>query len=41
VAAKFAFGAAIVALLLFEPGGAAAVGSRLRRSAGRVLSRRR
>ncbi len=39
VAAKFAFGAAIVALLLFEPGGAAAVGNRLRRRASQVLSR--
>lgn len=37
VAAKFAFGAAIVALLLFEPGGAAAIGGRLRSRAGRAL----
>ena len=38
VAAKFAFGAAIVALLLLEPGGAAAIGGRLRRThAGRAL----
>jgi branched-chain amino acid transport system permease protein len=33
VAARFAFGAAIIALLLFEPGGAAAIGGRLRRRA--------
>jgi branched-chain amino acid transport system permease protein len=30
IAARFAFGAAIVALLLLEPGGAAAIGGRLR-----------
>jgi branched-chain amino acid transport system permease protein len=39
VAARFAFGAAIVALLLFEPGGAAAIGDRLRRRALRGLRR--
>ena len=39
VAAKFAFGAAIVALLLFEPGGAAAIGGRLRSRSGRALHR--
>jgi len=31
VAARFAFGAALIALLMFEPGGAAAIGNRLRR----------
>lgn len=41
VAARFAFGAAIIALLLFEPGGAAAVGSRLRRGIRRALHRAR
>lgn len=32
IAARFAFGAAVVALLLFEPGGVAAIGRRLLRS---------
>jgi branched-chain amino acid transport system permease protein len=41
VLAKFAFGAAIVALLVFEPGGAAAVAGRLRRRVMRLRSGRR
>jgi branched-chain amino acid transport system permease protein len=41
VAAQFAFGAALIALLLFEPGGVTAVGRRLRRGASRVLVRAR
>ena len=41
VAAKFAFGAAIVALLLFEPGGAAAAGNRLLRAVRRLASGQR
>ena len=36
IAARFAFGAAIVALLLLEPGGAAAIGGRLRSRARRA-----
>ncbi|MFL6130236.1 MAG: branched-chain amino acid ABC transporter permease [Mycobacteriales bacterium] len=39
VAARFAFGAAVIALLLFEPGGAAAVGRRLQRAARRAVPR--
>lgn len=34
VAAKFIFGAAVVALLLFEPGGVAGLGRRIRRASG-------
>ena len=38
VAARFAFGAAVIALLLLEPGGAAAIGNRLRRRLRRRAS---
>jgi branched-chain amino acid transport system permease protein len=41
VAARFAFGAAVVALLLVEPGGAAAIGRRLQRAAVRAVRRPR
>jgi branched-chain amino acid transport system permease protein len=41
VAARFVFGAAVIALLLFEPGGVTAVGDRLRRGARRALNRAR
>jgi len=39
VAAKLAFGAAVIALLLFEPGGAAAVGGRIRKGVLRRVRR--
>ncbi len=38
VLAAFVYGAAVVLVVLFEPGGAAAIGRRLARSAGRQLS---
>jgi branched-chain amino acid transport system permease protein len=41
VAARFVFGAAVIALLLFEPGGVTAVGNRLGRSVRRALYRAR
>jgi branched-chain amino acid transport system permease protein len=41
VAARFAFGAALIALLLFEPGGLAAIGNRLLRFARRLAVRPR
>jgi branched-chain amino acid transport system permease protein len=41
VAAKLAFGAAVIALLLVEPGGIGAVGNRMRRAAGRTAARLR
>jgi branched-chain amino acid transport system permease protein len=41
VAARFVFGAAVIGLLLFEPGGVTAVGHRLRRGARRALNRAR
>jgi branched-chain amino acid transport system permease protein len=41
VAARFAFGAAVVALLLFEPGGVAAIGRRLQRATRRAVPRAR
>jgi branched-chain amino acid transport system permease protein len=41
VAARFVFGAAVIALLLFEPGGVAAVGNRLGRGVRRALNRAR
>jgi branched-chain amino acid transport system permease protein len=37
VAARYAFGAAVIVLLLFEPGGVTALGRRLRRGARRAL----
>jgi branched-chain amino acid transport system permease protein len=41
VAARFAFGAALIALLLFEPGGVAAIGNRLLRFARQLAVRPR
>jgi branched-chain amino acid transport system permease protein len=37
VAARYAFGAAVIVLLLFEPGGVTALGRRLRHAARRAL----
>jgi branched-chain amino acid transport system permease protein len=40
VAARFCYGAAIVAVLLIEPGGLAALGRRARRRLARAVDRR-